>query len=120
MKPKNTTFSDRLSAAAEAKQAMLAKFKPKPMITASEPIDRQAEREARLEAVRVARAAEREAARAAQAAAEEAARQAALEAEQAVLAVRREERKERKAGEKASAQAKRQERLAAYGKLSVG
>jgi hypothetical protein len=54
-------FNDRLSAAAEAKKAMLAKFKPKPAAVDPNFEDRIAEREAEREAIREARAAERQA-----------------------------------------------------------
>jgi len=97
-----TSHGDRQKAAAEAKQAMLAKFKPKPMVT-----DPEFERRAEI------RAAELEAVRAERAAAKEAARQAALEAEQLVLDAKRSERKERKALTKAEQKAKRDARYAA-------
>ena len=57
----DTGFSERLKAQAEAKKALLAKFKPKPTVTASTPIDRTAEKEAAREALRQNRAAEKEA-----------------------------------------------------------
>ena len=44
---KQTSFADRQTAAAEARKAMLAKFKPKPTVTAPEGVvDRAAQREA--------------------------------------------------------------------------
>jgi hypothetical protein len=113
---KKIDFNERLSAAAEAKKALLEKFKPKPMITAVEPIDRAARLEAEREAVRAARAAEKEAALAARAIAEEEARRAAFLAEQAALEAKRAERKDRKSLQKMNAQQRRAERLAAYAK----
>jgi hypothetical protein len=67
-----TTFNDRLEAAAEAKKAMLAKFKP--MAAAPDPDfdKREAEREAEREAIRAARAAEKQAKKESLAHAEEA------------------------------------------------
>lgn len=113
---KNTGFADRISAAAEAKRAMIARFQPKPMVTAAEPVDRAAQRLAEREAVRQQRIAEREAAKAAKAAAEEAARQAAREAEEMALGMKRSQLKERKALAKSDAQARRAARLAMYGR----
>jgi hypothetical protein len=100
--PLKTGFADRLSAAAEAKKAQLAKFRPKPTVTDPGFTDRAALRAAELQAVREARAA-----------AKEAARQAAVDAEQATLDAKRGERKERKALSKAEAKAKRDARYAA-------
>ncbi|MBO9706888.1 MAG: hypothetical protein J7521_01640 [Caulobacter sp.] len=94
---KNTGFADRLSAAAEAKKAMLAKMKPKPTVQDPNFENRHAEREAELEAVRAARAAEKEAAR-------EAARLAELEEQ----AAKREERKARKAAEAADSKVRKE------------
>ncbi len=105
---KKNSFQDRAAASAAAKQALLAKFKPKPMVTAPVALDRNVVREAELAAVRAARAEAK--------AAKEAARQA-LEAE-AVQALqkevedsddaRRAERKARKAAIKDAARNKRQ------------
>ena len=111
---KQTTFEERLSAQAEAKRALLAKFKPKPTVIAAEPINRDAEREAKREAIRLERVAEKEKQREARALREAAAREAQVAAEQAVLEAKRLERKERKANEKMDAQSRRAERLAAY------
>ena len=47
-----TGFSDRLTAAAEAKKAQLAKFRPKPMAPDPAFEERLARREAEREAVR--------------------------------------------------------------------
>jgi hypothetical protein len=114
-----TGFADRLSNAQAAKQAMLAKFKPKPMVIASERVDRAAEREAELERVRAARAAEKEAARQAAAERAEAARQAALAAEQAALEAKRNERKDRKVQAKADARARKEDRMAMYAAMKA-
>jgi hypothetical protein len=63
LKKLKTTFGDRLEAAAEAKKAMLAKFKPLPAATDPNFDNREAEREAEREAIRAARAAEKQAKR---------------------------------------------------------
>lgn len=110
-------FNERRETSAEAKKALLAKFKPKPAVAATDFVDRATERAVELEAVRAARQAEREAARQARAEAEEAQRQAQAAVEQAALDLKRNERKERKALEKSEAQARRANRLAAYGRL---
>jgi hypothetical protein len=111
---KQTSFTERLSAQAEAKRALIAKMKPKPMVTAAEPIDREAEREAERAMVREMRQAEKEKSREERELREEAARLAAVAAEQAALEAKRAERKERKSNEKLDAQSRRAERLAAY------
>ncbi|MBS0297953.1 MAG: hypothetical protein JSR45_16730 [Proteobacteria bacterium] len=113
--PLKTGFGDRLSAAQEAKKAMLAKFKPKPMVTDTRtPAERAAEREAEREAIRQQRAAEKEAQRLA---AEEAERQrqiALLNDEAYQLELKRKERKDRKAQAKQEAQERREQKRAAY------
>lgn len=109
-----TNFSDRQADAADAKKALLAKFKPKPTVTAEAPVDRAAVREAELEIVRVERAADRERARIAREEAAAAAAAAVAEQEAAALSAKRENRKERKAMEKATSQAKRAERFAGF------
>lgn len=113
-------FSDRRNASADAKAAMLARFKPKPMVTAEAVPDRAAQKAAELEAVRAARAAEKEAARAARAKQEAEARKAQLAAEQAALEAKRAERKEWKQGKKQDAQSRKAERMAMYGRMSSG
>jgi len=113
---KKIDFNERLTTAAEAKKALLEKFKPKPMITAVEPIDRTARLEAQREAIRQQRVAEKEAALIARAEAAETARRAAFAAEQAALEAKRAERKDRKSLQKMDAQQRRAERLAAYSK----
>lgn len=124
MQLKNSTFSDRAAASAAAKQALLAKFKPKPAVTAPEPIDHEAERKARVEALRQQRQEEklaRQKAREEAAAAAEAARleaiaaaeRAKLEAEHLTDAQKRAERKERKKAIKEAAKAKKESRASA-------
>ena len=103
-----TGFNDRLQAQAEARKAMLAKFKPKPTVRPDEFVDTRSERERELEAVRRARAEAKEAARLAAIEAEEARRVALLNDEEAQLALARSARKERKAQMKAEARAKRE------------
>ncbi|HEY3696995.1 DUF6481 family protein [Phenylobacterium sp.] len=63
--PKTLNFNDRRTASAAAKQAMLAKFKPKPAVTDPLIDLRRAEKAAELERLRAERAAERETKRAA-------------------------------------------------------
>jgi Family of unknown function (DUF6481) len=114
---KGSGLTDRLSAAADAKAALLAKLKPKP--TVIDPLFeeraalREAERKAELDEVRNTRADEKEAAR--QAAADALAADAATiqAAEDAALAEKRGARKERKQLTKAEAQQKRDARYAA-------
>jgi len=121
MQAKNSTFSDRQAASLAAKKALLEKFKPKPMVVAEAPIDHEAERLARAEAIRAERQAEREAKQRAReeaaAAAElariaeaEAAERARLEAEHLSDAQKRAERKERKKQVKEAARAKKETR----------
>jgi hypothetical protein len=115
MSPKfNPSLTDRQAAAAAAKKAMLEKFKPKPTVTASAPVDRQARKAAELEAIRAQRAAEKEAARQAAAARAEADRQARLAADLAAMEAKRNERKERKALTKAEQRQRKEERMAYY------
>jgi hypothetical protein len=113
----NTGFADRISNAQAAKQAMLAKFKPKPTVTAEAPLDRAAEREAELARVRAERAAQKEAARRAAAERAAAQREAQAAADMAVLESKRAERKDRKANAKADARARKEERMAMYAQL---
>ena len=112
--PKNTAFGDRISASADAKKAMLAKFQAKPTVAATEQVDRAARRAAELEAVRAARAAEREVARAEREAQEAEARRVAQEAELLALEAKRGQRKTHKPLERSEAQARRAARLAAF------
>ena len=110
----NPGFNDRLSAAAEAKKAMLARFKPKPTVVAETVVDREALREEERNAVRRARVEDKERQRVERAAAEEAARLALLHDEQAILEAKRNERKERKQLQKMDAQSRRAARLSMY------
>jgi outer membrane translocation and assembly module TamA len=121
MQPKNSTFSERQAASAAAKQALLAKFKPKAAAPAEAPIDHEAERRERAERVRQQREEEKRArqlAREQAAIAEEEARRAAaeaaerarLEAEHMSDAQKRAERKERKKAIKEAARAKKEVR----------
>ena len=113
----DTGFAERLTAAAEAKKALLAKFQPKPTVVATEHVSRAERLAGERETVREQRLVEREAAKAARAAAEEAARLAAVEAEQATLEAKRNERKERKQIMKSDAQSRRAARLSLYEKM---
>ncbi|MDP3738729.1 MAG: DUF6481 family protein [Hyphomonadaceae bacterium] len=119
MQPKNSTFSERQAASVAAKKALLEKFKPKPMVQAEAPINHEAERLRRLEAVRAQRLDEKEAkqrareeaaaaAEAARIAAEAAAEQARLDAEHMSDAQKRAERKARKKEVKEQAKAKKE------------
>jgi hypothetical protein len=100
--PLKTGFAERLTAQQEAKKALLAKLKPKPMITAAVFESREEIRERELAAVRQARAD-----------AKEAARLDAEARELAALEAKRGERKERKALTKAEQKAKRDAKYAA-------
>ena len=110
---KGSGLTDRLSAAAEAKAALLAKLKPKATVTDPLFAERAAMKAAELADVRAARAVEK--ADAKQATAEKvAAAEAAIAAdEQAALDDKRGARKERKQLSKAEAKAKRDARYAA-------
>ena len=110
----NPGFNDRLSAAAEAKKAMLARFKPRPTVVADNLVDREARRQQELEAVRAARAEERERQKAERAASEEAIRAAELEKQRLTLEAKKAGRKERKQLEKMDAQSRRAARLSMY------
>jgi regulator of protease activity HflC (stomatin/prohibitin superfamily) len=121
MQPKNSTFSDRQAASVAAKKALLEKFKPKPMVQAEAPINHEAERLARLEALRAERQAEKEARQRAREEAEAAAEQARIEAEAAAERARleaehlsdaqkRAERKDRKKAIKEAARLKKEMR----------
>jgi len=103
-----TGFSDRLQAQAEAKKAMLARFKPKPTVRPEEFVDSRTERDRELEAVRKARIEAKEAARLAAIEAEQARKEAELNDEELQLSLARAARKDRKAQMKAEARAKRE------------
>ena len=100
--PYNTGYAERLTAAQEAKKALLAKMKPKPTVTAPVLESREERRAKELEAVRKLRADAREAARLAA---------AAKEAE--ALEAKRGQRRERKALTKAEQKAARDAKYAA-------
>ena len=105
-------FNERLSSQAEARRALLEKFKPKPMVQA-EVLETRAQRKAReIEDVRTKRAAEKEAARLKAEAEAEAKRLALANDEEAQLELNRQERKDRKAQAKAEARAKREAKSA--------
>ena len=110
---KGSGLTDRLASAADAKAAMLAKFKPKAAVAAAPGETRAELREAELTVVRQGRVEAKAAARlvsAETAAAEEAAVTAQAEA---ALAATRGARKARKQLTKTEAQAKRDARYAA-------
>jgi hypothetical protein len=100
--PLKTGYAERLTAAQEAKKALLAKMKPKPMVTAPVFESREERRARELEAVRKARAE-----------AKEISRQEAEALEAAALEARRGERRERKALTKAEQKAARDAKYAA-------
>ena len=100
--PLKTGFADRLTARAEAKKAMLAKFKPKPTVQAEVFESREEIRQKELETVRAARAE-----------AKEQARQAAEAKRLSDLEMKRGERKQRKATTKAEQRAAREAKAAA-------
>jgi len=121
MQPKNSTFAERQALAAAAKKALLEKFKPKPTVQAEVLIDHEAERRAKVDAIRSQREAEKaernrlreEAAAAAEAArleAIETAEQARIDAELSVDALKRADRKARKKEVKEAAKAKKENR----------
>jgi len=117
MQPKNTGFADRLSTAAEAKKALLEKFKPKPMIVADQLEDREARRQAELAEVRARRAEEKETARVERIARAEEARRARIASDMAALEAKRSATKNRKANEKADAQSRKAARMEIYGRM---
>lgn len=106
-------FNERLNAQAEARKALLEKFKPKPTVQ-PEVFETRAQRKAReLEEVRAKRAAEKEEARLRAEEAERARLEALANNEELQLELKRAERKERKAAAKAEARAKREAKSAA-------
>ena len=107
------SFNERLSSQAEARKALLEKFKPKPTVQ-PEVFEPRAQRKAReLEEVRAQRAAEKEEARLRAEAAEAARQEAMANDEELQLELKRQERKDRKAAAKAEARAKREAKSAA-------
>lgn len=114
------TFADRQKHAAEAKKALLERFKPKPMVASSAPIvDRSAEKAAKVAELKAKRDAEKEAKRVAREAAERAAAEALANDEAAQLEMRRNAIKERKAAEKNASHERRAQKLAAYAQFKV-
>ena len=108
-----TGFSERLKTAAEARKALLANFRPKPMVTAAQFVPRATARKVELEQVRQERADAKAARKLAAEAAVEAARQAEETSAALALDAKRGERKERKALTKAEQKARRDARYAA-------
>lgn len=114
------TFADRQKHAAEAKKALLERFKPKPMVTSSAPIiDRSAEKAAKVAELKAKRDAEKEAKRIAREEAERLAAEALANDEAAQLEMRRNAIKERKAAEKNASHERRASKLAAYAQFKV-
>ena len=113
---KGTGFNDRLSSQAAAKKAMLEKFKPKPTVTDPDFANREAQRLAEIEKVRIARAEAKAEAKRKQEEAAAARRAAEAELAQTELEIKRLERKERKQTQKEIMRAKK-ERLGAYKNL---
>jgi hypothetical protein len=106
------SFSDRLNSQAEARKALLEKFKPKPTVR-PETFETREQRKAReLEEVRAKRATDKEAARLKAEAEAEAARLALENDEQHQLDLKRQERKDRKSVAKADARARREAKSA--------
>lgn len=99
---KNNSFSDRAKSSAEAKKALLAKFKPKPTVRDENFEERKAAQQAELERVRAERSAERKIKR------EAAAKAAAIRAEEEAI-----DREARELALKAAQKAARDARYAA-------
>lgn len=110
---KGSALTDRLSAAAEAKAALLAKLKPKAAVTDPLFAERAAMKAAELQAVRDQRALEKAEAKLASAERAAAALAEIAAAEEAALAEKRGARKERKQLSKEEAKAKRDAKYAA-------
>lgn len=107
---KQTGFADRIKAAAEAKQAMAARFTRKPTVNNPDLPSRAVEREAELARVRAERVAAKEAVKVAKAEAEAAALAARMNDQATIDQMKREDRKNRKAAAKEEARAKREAR----------
>jgi hypothetical protein len=107
-----TGFAARLKTAAEAKQALLEKLRPKPTVTDPLFAERAQMRQAELVQVRADRAEAKAAAKQATADAQQAVADAALADSAAELDAKRGARKERKALTKVEAKAKRDARYA--------
>lgn len=110
--PKIGGFSERLNSQAEARRALLEKFKPKPTVRPAE-FETSAQKKAReLEEIRARRAAEKEEARKRAEEAERVRQEAMANDEQLQLELKRQERKDRKAAAKADARARREAKAA--------
>ncbi|RAK51992.1 DUF6481 family protein [Phenylobacterium deserti] len=105
-------FSERLNSQAEARKALLEKFKPKPTVQPTQFESTAAKKARELEEVRARRAAEKEEARKRAEEAEAARVEALANDEQHQLELKRQERKDRKAAAKAEARAKREAKSA--------
>ena len=105
-------FNERLESQAEARRALLEKFKPKPTVKPEVFETRAQRKEREIEEVRAKRVAEKEAARLKAETAAEEARLALANNEEAQLEMKRQERKDRKAAAKAEARAKREAKSA--------
>jgi predicted house-cleaning NTP pyrophosphatase (Maf/HAM1 superfamily) len=101
-------FSERLAAQAEARKALLEKFKPKPTVVAEVFETREQKKARELEDVRARRVAEKEAIRLAKEKAEEEKRLAMENDEELMLQLKRDDRKARKAAAKTEARNKRE------------
>jgi hypothetical protein len=108
-----TGYAERLKTAADAKKALLDKFRPKPTVTDPLFAERAAMRNAELSQVREDRQQAKADAKQAAADLVDAAREADEAVAAAELDAKRGERKERKALTKAEAKAKRDARYAA-------
>ena len=105
---KTDDLSARLAKAADAKKAILAKFKSKPAAPDPNFMPSSVVKEAELVAVRQARADAKEAARLAKIEAEEVKKQVEQMTEEEAVAAQRAERKARKAALKSDAKARRE------------
>ncbi len=105
-------FNERLESQAEARRALLEKFKPKPTVKPEVFETRARRKEREIEEVRAKRVADKEAARLRAEAAAEEARLALANNEEAQLELKRQDRKDRKAAAKAEARAKREAKSA--------
>ncbi len=114
---KLNSHEERTKSAAEAKKALLEKFKPKPAVTADLDAVRAA-REAERDSKRRQHAENKEQARVAAEAAREATRLAELDQQREALALKRGAIKERKALSKAEQRARKQDRLAAFSSMA--
>ena len=103
-------FSGRLAAQAEARKALLEKFKPKPTVVAEVLETREQKKARELEEVRAKRASDKEAARLAKEKAVEVARLAIENDEELMLQLKRDDRKARKAQAKTEARNKREQK----------